>query len=309
MYRALELLGGHASLTGLKVAIIGSVEPWYEAICLAFGAAECVSVDYNPVYYNHPRLSWASISDLQADSEAAGTFDVALSISSVEHDGLGRYGDPLDPDADLAAMGFLRHLLSPGGRALLAVPVGGDLLRWNMHRIYGKHRLPLLLAGWTVIAAEGWHPHLLLQVGGEWGGRVGVGARGGGGVAGQSLRLLASYLSGFLHLSWARPLQIRKHSGAVPILPQAALSCLTSFPVASPLSPRARHPSPLSTTLRDALPSSSGRELMQWHTTSLFSSSRTPTNTRRLTRFSLVSRSCEPFLQTSLQAPHVFDRR
>ena len=142
VYRALELLGGRASLAGLRVAIIGSVEPWYEAICLAFDAAECVSVDYNPVYYNHPRLSWASIADLQADSDAAGSFDLALSISSVEHDGLGRYGDLLDPDADLAAMGFLRHLLAPGGRALLAVPVGGDLVRWNMHRIYGKHRLP-----------------------------------------------------------------------------------------------------------------------------------------------------------------------
>ena len=43
-------------LAGLRVAIIGSVEPWYEAICLAYGAAACVSVDYNPVHYAHPRL-------------------------------------------------------------------------------------------------------------------------------------------------------------------------------------------------------------------------------------------------------------
>ena len=36
-------------------------------------------------------------------------FDVVLSISSVEHDGLGRYGDALDPDADLHAMRFLQR--------------------------------------------------------------------------------------------------------------------------------------------------------------------------------------------------------
>ena len=34
----------------------------------------------------------------------SGGFDVALSISSFDHDGLGRYGDPLEPDNDLRAM-------------------------------------------------------------------------------------------------------------------------------------------------------------------------------------------------------------
>jgi Caenorhabditis protein of unknown function, DUF268 len=31
-------------------------------------------------------------------------FDAGFSISSFEHDGLGMYGDPLDPDGDLKAM-------------------------------------------------------------------------------------------------------------------------------------------------------------------------------------------------------------
>ncbi len=38
-------------------------------------------------------------------------FDMALSISSFDHDGLGRYGDPLDPVGDLKAMRtFFFHL-------------------------------------------------------------------------------------------------------------------------------------------------------------------------------------------------------
>jgi SAM-dependent methyltransferase len=54
----------------------------------------------------------------------------------VEHLGLGRYGDPVDPDADLKAMRELRRVLAPGGQLLLAVPVGQPVLRFNAHRIY-----------------------------------------------------------------------------------------------------------------------------------------------------------------------------
>ena len=136
LYAALDALGGNQwrePLEGLRVAVIGSVEPWYEAVCLAFGAAVCVSVDYNPAQYAHDRLEWVAVGALrqQVLREEAGfePFDVALCISSIEHDGLGRYGDPVDPDADLTAMDFLRRVVRPGGRLLLAVPVGGDMVR------------------------------------------------------------------------------------------------------------------------------------------------------------------------------------
>lgn len=40
-----------------------------------------------------------------------GPFDIVLSISSFDHSGLGRYGDPLDPDGDLRAMRFVRSVM------------------------------------------------------------------------------------------------------------------------------------------------------------------------------------------------------
>ena len=33
---------------------------------------------------------------------------------------------------------------------LLAVPTGMDQLHWNIHRVYGRARLPLLLSSWRV---------------------------------------------------------------------------------------------------------------------------------------------------------------
>ncbi|TGU72279.1 DUF268 domain-containing protein [Geomonas terrae] len=55
----------------------------------------------------------------------------------VEHVGLGRYGDPLDPDGDLKAIAELKRVLAPGGDLLYVVPTGGTaLIMFNAHRIY-----------------------------------------------------------------------------------------------------------------------------------------------------------------------------
>lgn len=54
----------------------------------------------------------------------------------LEHIGLGRYGDPIDPDGDLKAIRELVRVLKPGGDLLIAVPVGRERLCFNAHRIY-----------------------------------------------------------------------------------------------------------------------------------------------------------------------------
>ena len=57
-------------------------------------------------------------------------------LHTVEHIGLGRYGDPLDPDGDLKAVRELKRVLAPGGSLLLVVPVGKPKIAFNAHRIY-----------------------------------------------------------------------------------------------------------------------------------------------------------------------------
>jgi hypothetical protein len=55
----------------------------------------------------------------------------------IEHIGLGRYGEPLDPDGDITAIRELIRVLAPGGDLLVAVPVGRSRIEFNAHRIYG----------------------------------------------------------------------------------------------------------------------------------------------------------------------------
>eukprot|EP00290_Baffinella_frigidus_P050634 CAMPEP_0180407054 /NCGR_PEP_ID=MMETSP0989-20121125/41511_1 /TAXON_ID=697907 /ORGANISM="non described non described, Strain CCMP2293" /LENGTH=272 /DNA_ID=CAMNT_0022410845 /DNA_START=46 /DNA_END=865 /DNA_ORIENTATION=+ len=160
LYRALEDV---QRLDGMAVGILGSLEPWYEAVAIAYGAATVTTVEYNQCKYQHPKVRTKTVDQYwgEADEDRTGEFDVVLSISSVEHDGLGRYGDPIDPDGDLKAMEKLRRMTKPGGRLFLAVPVGPDTVVWNLHRVYGKARLPLLLRGWTLLGTYGYSPTMV----------------------------------------------------------------------------------------------------------------------------------------------------
>lgn len=133
------------------VAVMGSRTPWYEAICIHYGGRPHV-IDYHRIISRHPAIQTYTPGEC---ARSRLQCDAAFSISSFEHDGLGRYGDPLDPHADIAAMRTMKRILKPGGLLYLSVPVGTDKLVWNAHRIYGRTRLPLLLSEWEIVATFG----------------------------------------------------------------------------------------------------------------------------------------------------------
>lgn len=58
-------------------------------------------------------------------------------LHTVEHIGLGRYGDALDPEGDLKAIRELTRVLAPNGNLLFVVPIGRVAkIIFNAHRIY-----------------------------------------------------------------------------------------------------------------------------------------------------------------------------
>ena len=148
--------------------------PWYEAICVAYRALECVTLDYNVLKYDHPNVTTITVKQFEAEPpEARSRFDVVWSISSFEHNGLGRYGDPLAPDGDVEAMlAMHRHLSaeSKHRRMYLSVPVGQDAVGWNAGRVYGEKRLPYLIEGgeWRVEKSFGFDPPKDLKRASDW---------------------------------------------------------------------------------------------------------------------------------------------
>jgi 2-polyprenyl-3-methyl-5-hydroxy-6-metoxy-1,4-benzoquinol methylase len=73
--------------------------------------------------------------DILAWEPLAETFDFVTSISTIEHVGMGAYGDPHREHGDKIAVDKLRPNLKKGGTMLLTVPAGKKCVRRGM-RIY-----------------------------------------------------------------------------------------------------------------------------------------------------------------------------
>ncbi len=96
--------------------------------------------DYRPAELELDNLT-SGRDDLTALSFAAQSISSLSCMHTVEHVGLGRYGDPLDWDGDVKAMHELQRVLAPGGSLLLVVPVGRPRTVFNAHRIYGYQHI------------------------------------------------------------------------------------------------------------------------------------------------------------------------
>lgn len=57
-------------------------------------------------------------------------------LCSLEHFGLGRYGDPIDPEACFKCFSAIQRKLKQGGHLYLSVPVGRERLEFNAHRVF-----------------------------------------------------------------------------------------------------------------------------------------------------------------------------
>ncbi len=140
------------SINNKHCLTLGSISPWIESLLLYAGGIVDV-YDYNPPILDpNTRFNIHKINKLEKQYDAIVTF------SSLEHSGLGRYGDPIDPLADISQMSKLKEVLKPNGLIYLSVPLGKhNELVWNHHRIYGPTRLNKLIDGFTLLNVYGRH--------------------------------------------------------------------------------------------------------------------------------------------------------
>lgn len=57
-------------------------------------------------------------------------------LCSLEHFGLGRYGDPVDPEACFKCFANIQKKLKTGGRLYLSLPIGRERVEFNAHRVF-----------------------------------------------------------------------------------------------------------------------------------------------------------------------------
>ena len=139
------------------VAVIGTQTPWAEALLLNLGASKVTTVEYRELVIADKRTTTITPYKLaeQFLSGYGDPFDTVFTFSSLEHSGLGRYGDPITPFGDLEATAQVWCAVKPDGHFILAVPVPGNRnqcsIWWNGARFYGAVRLQHLTANWRVL--------------------------------------------------------------------------------------------------------------------------------------------------------------
>ena len=154
-----KVLAGLRSLpspvSGSVALVMGTEMPWVEALLLNEGASLVWTFEYSYIDAQHPRMRAKTCQDIAVNA-LAGRFepvDLIVSFSSLEHSGLGRYGDALDPDGDRKALAQAWCMLRPGGLLVLGLEMScadeGEIV-FNAHRIYGFQRLAYISANFEL---------------------------------------------------------------------------------------------------------------------------------------------------------------
>jgi hypothetical protein len=135
-----------------SVLVIGSESPWIEAMLVACGAEKVTTLEYGHIESHHPQVKTLTPNAFRV-AYLNGTlekFDAVVSYSSIEHSGLGRYGDSLNPFGDIMTLARAWCVTKKGGSLILGVSSSGekDILYFNAGRIYGPNRWPFLTTNW-----------------------------------------------------------------------------------------------------------------------------------------------------------------
>lgn len=141
-------------MQGTKILVIGDLRrPWLEAILLANGADKVTSLAFSNVTSLDPRINVISPQDMAVQflNGSLPLFDYMVTFGALQTQGLGRYGECLNPWADLITMARSWCVLKPGGQVLVAAPYAKDTLRFNLNRVYGPLMHSHLFANWQVV--------------------------------------------------------------------------------------------------------------------------------------------------------------
>lgn len=110
---------------GSDVQVIGVISAFIDT----------VFVDYRPLNSLLTGLECRQ-GNLAGLNIGAETVDSLSCLHVIEHIGLGRYGDPIEPEGPAKAAAELARVLAPGGSLFLSVPVGRDRVCFNAHRVF-----------------------------------------------------------------------------------------------------------------------------------------------------------------------------
>jgi hypothetical protein len=99
--------------------------------------------DVRPLRSDLPGIVFkqANLMSLDPDFLSGGYCDSLSCLHAIEHFGLGRYGDPIDPLGYQKGIANMASLLSPGGIFYLSTPIGSERVEFNANWVFDPNTI------------------------------------------------------------------------------------------------------------------------------------------------------------------------
>lgn len=102
--------------------------------------------DIRPMDYFIPNIVFKQ-ADLTDETNIPSNYCDSIScLHALEHFGLGRYGDKIDPDGHIKGFRNITKILKPGGTFYFSIPMGIQRIEFNAHRIFGMPYLMKMIS-------------------------------------------------------------------------------------------------------------------------------------------------------------------
>lgn len=118
----------------LKHIDIGSRIDGFVAHVASFREIEVL--DIRPLDMQIPNVRFKQV-DIMNERHLPNDYCDSLScLHAIEHFGLGRYGDPIDPYGHVKGFHNMTKILQSGGTMYLSAPIGHQHIEFNAHRVF-----------------------------------------------------------------------------------------------------------------------------------------------------------------------------
>lgn len=128
---------------------IGSRLDGFIAHCLPF--CEIVMLDIRPLSMQIQNLQFQQTNCMDMNQISDGSIASLSSFHAIEHFGLGRYGDPIDPLGHQKAIAEMKRIICDDGSIYFSVPIGMQRIEFNAHRIFDPLEIIRLFEGFELV--------------------------------------------------------------------------------------------------------------------------------------------------------------
>ncbi len=119
---------------------VGSRIDGFVAHVAAFRMIEVI--DFRPLAScGHERIKFMQADLMSLDKQLHEITDSLSCLHALEHFGLGRYGDPINPVGHLTGFNNLYKMLKKEGRLYISFPIGMNSVHFNAHRVFEPHEI------------------------------------------------------------------------------------------------------------------------------------------------------------------------